>query len=66
MPNRDFMWQYEGSSPDTVNVNNRILGYLQSRLPSWTAYLRTLPPIVRRLYLNMPPTIADLRTAHEP
>ena len=34
MPNRDFMWQYEGSSPDTVTVNHRILGYLQSRLPS--------------------------------
>ena len=65
MPNREFMWQYEGSSPDTINVNNRILGYLQSRLPSWTSYIRTLPPIVRRHYLNMPPTIADLRTAHD-
>jgi hypothetical protein len=65
MPNREFMWQYEGSSPDTVNVNTRILGYLQSRLPSWTVYLRTLPPTVRRHYLNMPPTIADLRTAHD-
>ncbi len=64
MPNRKFMWQYEGSNPDTIDVNNRILGYLQSRLSSWTSYLRTLPPIVRRHYLNMPPTISDLRTAH--
>jgi hypothetical protein len=50
MPNREFMWQYEGSNPDTIDVNNRILGYLQSRLSSWTSYLRTLPPIVRRHY----------------
>lgn len=59
MPNHHYLFNTQDPSPDTIPTDNRILGWAHSNL-SWTEYLNCLPPIIRRHYLNMPPTPADL------
>jgi hypothetical protein len=51
---------YEHAAPyaDTLDSFNRTSAFLRSGL-SWSTYLTTLPPIVRRFYLNKPPTHSD-------
>ena len=59
MPNHRYLFNNQDPSPDTMQTDNRILGWAKSNF-FWTEYLACLPPVTRRQYLNMPPTPADV------
>ena len=58
LSNRTYMYEHATPYADTLDYSSRISAFLCSDLP-WSTYLTTLPPIVRRFYLNMPPTHCD-------
>ncbi len=58
LPNRTYMYDHAAPYANTLNSYGRISAFLRSDLP-WSTYHTTLPPFVRRFYLNMPPTHSD-------
>ena len=58
LPNRTYMYDHAAPSADTLDSFRRISAFLSSNL-TWLTYLTTLPPFVRRFYLNIPPTHSD-------
>ena len=59
LPNRTYMYEHTAPYADTLDSFNRISAFLRCDLSWSTSYLTTLPPLVRRFYLNMPPTHSD-------
>jgi hypothetical protein len=58
LPNRTYMHAQAAPYADTLDSFNRISAFLHTGLSS-SDYLPTLPPIIRKFYLNMPPTHSD-------
>ena len=58
LPNSTYMYEYKYPSADNLNASNRISDFMRSG-SSWSTYINTLPPLIRRSYLNMPPNHSD-------
>ena len=58
LPNRIHMYEHTYPHADNLDAYKRISDFLRSA-SSWSTYLKTLPPLIRRFYLNMPPTHSD-------
>ena len=58
LPNRTYMYDHAAPYANTLDSFSRISAFLRTDLP-WSNSLTTLPPFVRRFYLNMSPIYSD-------
>jgi hypothetical protein len=70
-PNRSYMMDISDDSIDPVYLSERIADFRSSSHLTWTSYLNTLSPRIRRAYLDQPPNPADfnptaISAIHEP
>ena len=60
-PNRSYMMDISDDSIDPVYLRERIADFRSSGHLTWTSYLNTLSPRIRRAYLDQPPNPTDFK-----
>ena len=60
-PNQQHIWANHNDSIDRFRPAQRMAAFHASNSPTWSEYLKTLPPHTRRAYLDHPPMSDDYR-----
>jgi hypothetical protein len=59
-PPHQYMLDHQHGTPDKLGVNDRTHRFYRDPHPNtWTPYISTLPPLVRRYYNTLPPSCHD-------